>query len=241
MEKWQEKLYNSYVSSSQASINENFILPSKFPFGDFLLKKWGNIKKDALIVDLGCGYGRYLFYLKKQGFSNLFGIDYSAQQVEVAHNNGLEFVEKGDIFEYLLKFKDNTIDVILLIDLIEHLEKQELFDLIEIVSLKLSSKGKIVIHCPNSEGIFWGKVRYGDLTHFGAFTQQSIKQLLFTFGFKQLKCYEDKPLPHGIISLMRRILWEIMTINYRILLQVESPKTKSILSQNFLIIAEKND
>ena len=36
-----------------------------------------NVSKDGYIIDVGCASGNTLFYLYKQGFKNLFGIDSS--------------------------------------------------------------------------------------------------------------------------------------------------------------------
>ncbi len=46
-----------------------------------------NISKDGYIIDVGCASGNTLLYLYKQGFQNLFGIDYSEEMLEVAGKN----------------------------------------------------------------------------------------------------------------------------------------------------------
>ena len=40
------------------------------------------VKKDAYILDVGCGYGRTLEQLHKCGYSNLVGIDFSKAMIE---------------------------------------------------------------------------------------------------------------------------------------------------------------
>ncbi|MCX7704381.1 MAG: class I SAM-dependent methyltransferase [Planctomycetota bacterium] len=46
--------------------------------------------KNAKILELGCGYGAFLLFLKQQGYTNLIGVDISPQQVETAHKLGLQ-------------------------------------------------------------------------------------------------------------------------------------------------------
>ncbi|NES06026.1 MAG: methyltransferase domain-containing protein [Okeania sp. SIO2F4] len=46
-----------------------------------------NIPKDGYIIDVGCASGNTLLYLSKQGFKNLFGIDYSQEMLKVASKN----------------------------------------------------------------------------------------------------------------------------------------------------------
>ncbi|MGD1700281.1 class I SAM-dependent methyltransferase [Dapis sp. BLCC M229] len=46
-----------------------------------------NVPKDGYIIDVGCASGNTLLYLYKQGFTNLFGIDYSPEMLKVAYKN----------------------------------------------------------------------------------------------------------------------------------------------------------
>ncbi|MEM1170664.1 MAG: methyltransferase domain-containing protein [Cyanobacteria bacterium P01_H01_bin.35] len=46
-----------------------------------------NVPKDGYIIDVGCASGNTLFYLYKQGFKNLFGIDSSPEMLKVAYQN----------------------------------------------------------------------------------------------------------------------------------------------------------
>lgn len=38
--------------------------------------------RDSNILDIGCGAGHFLYYLKTKGYNNFLGIDISPQQVE---------------------------------------------------------------------------------------------------------------------------------------------------------------
>lgn len=237
---WKERLYKYYVSSSQAGVNKNFKIPKEFPYGKYLLKRINNLPKSAKIADLGCGYGRFLAYFKNMGYVNLYGVDFSKEQVEIANLNGLKFIECDTIMGFLLKNDGLKFELIILFDVIEHLEKQELFDLIEQVYDKLLPNGRLVIHVPNGEGLAPTTTYFGDFTHVSAFTQQSIRQILLTFGFSDIQVYEDKPIIHSLISFFRFFIWEIGTIYTRIMRKVENPLIKPILSQNLLAIAQKN-
>jgi len=70
-------------------------------------------------LDVGCGDGFFLELLRDLGFQRLSGIDLSNPMVSRARGKGLG-VEKGNIYEL-----DNNedYDVILLIDVLEHLDK----------------------------------------------------------------------------------------------------------------------
>ncbi len=82
-------------------------------------------------------------------------------------------------------------------------------------------------------------VRYGDLTHEHAFTESSLRQIFRTLGFGDVRCFEDRPIVHGITSLARRVLWEAGSLPFRILFAAETGRTRVILSQNLSFVAQK--
>ena len=93
----------------------------------------------------------------------------------------------------------------------------------------------------NAESPFFGRVRYGDLTHQQAFTSESLGQLVRLAGFVALRCYEDRPAVHGIASALRRLLWVILRQGSILYLMAESGPAarRAILSQNLLCVATK--
>jgi 2-polyprenyl-3-methyl-5-hydroxy-6-metoxy-1,4-benzoquinol methylase len=137
-----------------------------------------------------------------------------------------------------LKEQNKAFDVVFLMDILEHLEKGELLALLDQVYVSLRNDGIIIIHVPNAEGLFGMRIRYGDLTHENCFTSRSIEQALNACGFHHVKCFEDKPVIHGAKSLIRRILWELLTATSRLLLTAETGFTHHILSQNMLVVAK---
>ena len=50
-------------------------------------------RKDAAILDLGCGYGKFLYFLQNEGYTETRGIDLNPQQLEVARSLGVRNVE----------------------------------------------------------------------------------------------------------------------------------------------------
>jgi hypothetical protein len=103
----------------------------------------------------------------------------------------------------------------------------------------LSPDGVCVAHVPNAEGLYGLRVRYGDLTHEQAFTPRSAGQLFRTIGFRQVASFEDKPVMHGLTSVVRRLLWEVGTLPHRVLLAAETGEWGARLSQNIVVRAVK--
>ncbi len=130
-------------------------------------------------------------------------------------------------------------DVIIAFDVIEHFTKEELLPFVDEVHRVLRSGGRWIIHTPNGESPFVGRVRYGDLTHEMAFTRISISQLLKSSGSSEIVCQEDTPVPHGLKSAVRWILWKIIRSGLRFYVAAETGERDSIFSQNFLTVAVK--
>ncbi len=240
MEDWKQRLYNNYISSGHVGVNidrQRGLNVRDYPYAVKLLKKHLPSERKISIADLACGHGALLFCLKKLGYYNVHGIDTSPEQVNLAHELGVREVECQDIMSFL-RNKENQFDVIFLMDILEHLRNSDLFDLLNQVSKALKNDGLAIVHVPNAEGVFGMRVRYGDLTHENCFTPQSIRQALGASGFRNIECLEDKPVIHGIRSLLRYILWELLTLPFRLLLITETGTANHILSQNMTVVAK---
>jgi len=235
---WQQRLYDSYVTTGQARFRDD-LLHFENPYYDKIITEHLPKQFDLSILDLACGHGRLIYSLKKHGYRNLLGIDISEEQVAAAHKYGLDEVICQDIKTFVENTPGNSYDVIFLIDILEHLEKQEVFDLLDNVNRLLTDKGIVVIHVPNGAGLFGMRVRYGDFTHQNAFTSNSIRQILQACHFASINAYEDKPTMHGLKSSVRFVLWQLLTFPLRLLLMAETGLTKHILSQNMLVVARK--
>jgi len=239
---WKQRLYESYVSSGQAgamrATPEETFRPRKAYIQHIIQHHFPSDRK-AKILDVGCGHGAFLYFLNQAGFENAHGIDTSPEQIESARALGITTAECQPAYEYLCNLPDAAVDAVLLFDILEHLAPQDLFDMLDQVYRVLRPGGTCLIHVPNGEGIFGMRVRFGDLTHVQALTQNSARQMLATTGFANVQCFEDRPVPHGAKSLLRSLLWTIGTLPVRLLFAAETGSANVLLSANFLIHAGK--
>lgn len=236
--KWKSGIYKKYTSMFKARVDNN-AYEQFVPYADYIIHRFLPENKNALIVDLGCGIGGFTRAITNAGYLNVQGVDISEESVQTAHSHGIQNVMLGDIFSYLESISDATIDAILCIDVLEHFTREESVKLLMEIRRVLKPEGRVIIHVPNAEGIFGSKIRYADFTHEMAYTQKSITQILLYCGLEKVSCYEDKPIIHGIISAIRRLLWIMLTIPYRILHAVETGSMNVKLSQNILVLASK--
>lgn len=239
---WKHRLYANYVSSGQAGAftasAEQTFRPRK-AYIQHLVARYFPSDRSAEILDLGCGHGAFLYFLAKAGYTRARGVDTSPEQIGKAREFGITTAQCQPAFEYISGLQGESLDMVLLFDILEHLERQELFDLLDEVRRVLRPGGVCLIHVPNGEGLFGMRIRFGDLTHVQSFTQNSVRQLLTTVGFSQVRSHEERPVVHGLASLARRVLWELGTLHLRLLFAAETGSTKIMLSQNLLVQAMK--
>jgi 2-polyprenyl-3-methyl-5-hydroxy-6-metoxy-1,4-benzoquinol methylase len=198
------------------------------------------------ILDLGCGHGVFLHFIREAGYTDVSGVDGSPEQVAEAARLGIEGAFEGDLIETLHSLKDQSKDVIIAFDVIEHFTKAELLPFVDEVYRVLRSEGKWIIHTPNGdtpngESPFGGRMFFGDFTHEMAYTRTSITQLLLASGFSEVICREDTPIAYGLKSVVRWTLWKCFRTALRLYLAAEtgSCERECILTQNFLTVAMK--
>jgi 2-polyprenyl-3-methyl-5-hydroxy-6-metoxy-1,4-benzoquinol methylase len=238
---WKDRLYSTYVSSGQVTdlhlgADEQFA--SRQPYIQKVIREHVPEEKSIRILDLGCGAGAFLYFLNKAGYQNIQGVDVSAEQAALAARLGISVAHDG-IASYLARVATETVDVVLLMDVLEHFDRQELLDLLDDVFRVMRPGGKCIAHVPNASGLYGMQVRYGDLTHELAFTSKSAQQAFAAVGFCEIECFEDQPVIHGLVSGFRWLIWKIGTIPSRLLLSAETGEYSSILSQNMLVTADK--
>jgi 2-polyprenyl-3-methyl-5-hydroxy-6-metoxy-1,4-benzoquinol methylase len=197
--------------------------------------------RNTRVLDLGCGSGTLLYFLQAAGYRELSGIDSSPEQIEHARQLGFPNVSEADVFGFLETTADDSYDVVVAFDMIEHLTKPELLRLADEIYRALAPDGRWIIHAPNAEGVFGSRVRYSDLTHEQAFTPASLAQLAMAAGFRSSECFEDAPVAHGMKSVGRLIVWKLGRGLLRLFFMAETGETgrKAIFSQNLLAVFAK--
>jgi len=109
-----------------------------------LFKKQG-VKK---ILDLGCGSGRHIVYLAKNGF-DVYGIDIAPEGIKIARdwlkNENLKAnLKVGDIYQPL-PYKDNFFDAIISIQALHHGKIEKIRKLIKEMERILKPRGLIFV------------------------------------------------------------------------------------------------
>lgn len=242
-ESYRERLYRNYLANhrGQALIAPKERLRGAQPYFKRLVKHFPT-DRDTRILELGCGYGVWLHWLRESGYRNLEGVDRSPEQVEAAHGLGMNFVVENDLAADLAARASESCDVVLAADILEHLTKDEALSMADQVFRVLAPGGLFILHLPNGDGIFAGHIEYGDFTHELIVTSTSLAQMLRCVGFTGFSAYEDTPVVHGFSSACRSLVWMAARTAVRLIFAAETGNLGRdlILSQNFLAVARKS-
>ncbi len=240
---YRARIYGAYVSARIQSLAPATLaeLKPRLPYLHKLIRQYFPHDRNAIILDLGCGHGALIHLARHAGYRKIRGVDGSPEQVAAAKRLHIEGVELGDVMDALVDEPDEAIDCLITFDLIEHFTRNELIPLIDEAYRVLKPDGRWIIHAPNAESPFGMRILYGDLTHELCFTRNSLSQILLSSGFFRVYCYEDQPVPHGVKSTARWVLWQVMRTLLRFYLMIETGDTGryAIFSQNILAVAMK--
>lgn len=204
-----------------------------------MIRKYFPDDRMVSVLDLGCGHGALIYFLQSAGYRNVQGVDVSPEQVAEALRLGIEGIHEEELLATLRNLPDHSQDVVIAFDVIEHLTKSELLLFVDEVFRVLKPGGRWLIHAPNGESPFVGAILYGDMTHEQAFTRVSLAQLLLSSGFSRIECHESGPVPVGMKSSVRWVLWHGIRFLLRLWTAAETGDLgrDAIFTRNLLAVA----
>lgn len=138
-----------------------------------------NLKKDAHILDLGCGPGYFLDEMKEREYTNLVGITLSPEDIKLCESKGhrvkpydLTFLPQKD------GYYDESVDFIFLRHALEH-SPYPIFTLMEYNRI-LKQGGKIYIEVPAPD---CERKHETNLNHYSIFGSTQLASLIDRTGF----------------------------------------------------------
>lgn len=177
-------LFDTYFETIYA--RSNTLSPEEFEANARILKNfYGRFlpeNRAVKILDVGCGCGGFLYFLGKEGYTDIQGIDLSPGQIAFCTKQVTPHARVADAFEYL-QDKAGTYDLIVSNDTLEHVPKTATVDLLKLMHAALKPGGQLLLKVPNAGNPFALYIRYKDFTHECSFTDISLYQVLATAGF----------------------------------------------------------
>ncbi|MEH2464007.1 class I SAM-dependent methyltransferase [Nostoc sp.] len=211
---YRQRLYDTYVSRNKQFLRDLLPNPKKQDNRNIInlhhaISFWLNeISRTGKVIDVACGAGNILNLLEFVGFTNLYGVDISQEQVNIAHERFPQVI-CGDAIEYLLQHPNEFV-LITAFDILEHFNKEEAFNFLEAINSALVPGGSLILQLPNGDSPFAGGTIYGDLTHEVTYTSVSLKHILLVCGFGDVKFQEHGPQPTSLKGVARFGIWGVI-------------------------------
>lgn len=133
------------------------------------------------ILDVGCADGRLVAFLKRQGFTDVVGVDINEELLARARQN----VDAEFVAAHASKFlkSGRQFDIIFLLNVLEHIERDNVFDFMRQIRTALQPGGFAVVVTPNMNNIMAAGNFANDITHCLPLNQHSLEQLARMAGF----------------------------------------------------------
>jgi len=179
-----ERLFDRYHTYTQRpTIADPRVRSALFASFGRMLGPWLPKDRGHGILDVACGEGSLLCYLREQGYTNLAGCDLSPENVAICHALGLERVRCWNALRLgempgLKRYRS-----IFAMDMIEHLPKAEAAGFLETLRHLLEPGGSVVLQTPNMGSLYGCYHRHYDLSHEFGLTERSAHALFLVAGF----------------------------------------------------------
>lgn len=136
-------------------------------------------KSKPWVLDIGCGTGFNVDQLQQLGYNKTIGLDRYEDALSFCQSRQVNYLVQADA-GFVLPFSDKSIDVILALDVIEHIEDDTKF--LEEIYRCLMPGGSLIIFTPAFMFLwsFQDTISY----HYRRYTRQEIMQKAQAVGFK---------------------------------------------------------
>ncbi|MHB1356282.1 MAG: class I SAM-dependent DNA methyltransferase [Anaerolineae bacterium] len=240
---YRQRLYAGYVSQFigyKSQLHSPHAYHNRSTATNSRIRGWLPIDHSLPVLDLGCGPGYLLKMLEDQGFTDITGVDLSAEQLALAKDHCTHaHIMQADMSQVLAEHPAHY-QLITAFSVLEHLDKNELFSLLELVITALRPGGRFIIQTINAENPWGLALLYGDLTHETAFTPGSLAVALRTVGFVDYQARGCPPHVHSVLSLLRKLVWPIFSAAILLESLVETGGTGSaITTRDFVACSVK--
>ncbi len=159
------------------------------------------------ILDVACGRGNNLFFLREMGFRDVVGVDTNPKRIALAKELGLD-AREADAFGWLAENEDSY-DVITALDFLEHLPKEASLEFLTLCGKSLRPGGQLIVRTACADGPFGAASRYNDFTHHQAFTSGLLRELLKMKGFQRVTILGETPQPYNLLNALRRAVFAV--------------------------------
>ena len=141
--------------------------------------------RSANVLSISCGPGYMVELLRREGYTNVLGIDSDPAKIAEASKRGLNCVTE-EAFPYLENHIDEY-DLIFCESEINHLTKDEILDFIGMCRRSLREGGTLICHSMNGANPLTGAEGLAlNIDHYNTFTEYSMRQIMEYNDFEDI-------------------------------------------------------
>lgn len=234
---------NSYLSHLDSAYGDKTFKRKvdyiKFNFGREIKKI--RFKKTPSVLEIGPGKGEFISYLNSCGIENIDIVDNDSEIINSINKNYKisNSFHSSDIIR--VKKKLGKYDIIVLIQLLEHITPLSYFSFIKTIYSKLKKGGVIIVVVPNANNPLGLTERYGDLQHRNSFTEQSLKDLVMGSNIDnydiEIKSYLIPP--YSVVNILRIFLQKILHMTLLLTMIINGGTYFKTMTPNITLIIRK--
>ena len=145
--------------------------------GEYLSQLYRPFLRDGWIVELGCGEGAFLLWLKEHGRDKVIGVDSNEELCSLAESFGVPMV-RADLLEYL-RGQPLEKGIFLYLDVMEHVE----FEVNLEVLRRIPVGSRLIVQTPNTNSVLGHQFYLQVPSHVAPYSPHVIRGMLGRLGY----------------------------------------------------------
>ncbi len=208
----------------------------EYNFGEFL-------KPGMTALEVGPGFGEFLETLKRHGTTDVDVIDrdetvlrHVAARHAICHAWPAPVEELAALEHSLRKY-----DVIYLSEILEHVRKESIIDVVRRLYARLKPGGAILIVAPNAGNPLCSVELYADFTHETAFSVNAFRQIVDAAGIPpdSLAVFGYRIPPVSLVNLLRIVLQKLLHLCLLGIMIINGANYSRILQPNLCAVIRR--
>jgi len=176
------------------------------------------IKNEFNILDFGCGdCTTFDIIRRKYQEAHLTGFEIDKRAVNIAKNKGYNVYTSLKDINHI----ENKFDCILMLQVIEHLKKHQIYEFFDFTKKHLKKDGIIIVSSVNTREFFSLRDFWDNIDHKYPISLKAINQLCQIYNYKQLKIIKKCPRLNPFKILINIMLGDDIYTGWFVVLKKE--------------------
>ena len=232
----------NYLDHLKGVGDDHLSFDRKIEYFKYNLQKYiRNTKKDFAVLEIGPGRGAMISFLNKLNIANIDIVD-NDKAVNQYISKSFK-INKAHLSSDIAKLKSKlqTYDLVLMLQVFEHMPKSQYKTVIKTLYSALKPKGKIIMMVPNGGNPLNMMERYSDLQHENAFTENSLRELPMYCGINSAEILIEpyRIPPVSIVNVLRIMAQQILHFVIRSMLVLNGGVYQRIMTPNITLVISK--